>query len=52
MTPAVVIASWEGGLDVLMLLLEHGTDPNLKSSNGVSALDTAKRHNLIDRAKY
>ncbi|MCP4937525.1 MAG: ankyrin repeat domain-containing protein [bacterium] len=50
-TPAIVLAAWEGGTDVLRLLLKAGADPNLQSSNGVTALSTAKRHNKKDRVK-
>ena len=43
-TPPIVLAAWEGGDAVLELLLQNGADPNLKSSNKVSAMTTAIKH--------
>lgn len=43
-TPAIVLAAWEGGNKVLELLLRKGANPNLKSSNEVSAISTAFRN--------
>ncbi len=49
MTPPVVLAAWEGGIDVLRLLLERDADPDGRSSNGVTPLSTAIRHGKEDR---
>lgn len=46
-TPSIVLAAWEGGIEVLELLLKCGANPNLKSSNGVSAMSTSVRHNKL-----
>jgi ankyrin repeat protein len=40
----VVLASWEGDIEILKLLLERAADPNLRSSKGQSALMTALEH--------
>jgi len=49
MTPPIVLAAWEGGLEVMKILLRNGADPNARSSNGVTPLSTAKRHSKQDR---
>ena len=41
--PAVVLAAWEGELEVLQLLLQHGADPNIPAP-AESALYTAIEH--------
>ena len=41
------LASWEGGLDMMRLLLDAGAD--VRGAHGVAALSTAARHNNIDR---
>ncbi len=51
MTPPIVLAAWEGGIDVLRLLLERGADPNVKSGHGVTPLSTALRHRKSDRVE-
>ena len=51
MTPPVVLAAWEGGMEALRLLLENGADPNSRSSNGVTPLSTAIRHGKKDRVE-
>ena len=45
--PAVVLAAWEGSLDVLRVLLENGADPNLPGA-AESALYTAIEHTAPD----
>jgi ankyrin repeat protein len=49
MTPPIVLAAWEGGIDVMRVLLEHSANPNTISSNGVTPLGTAIRHGKQDR---
>ena len=43
----ITLASWEGGLDMMRLLLDAGAD--VSGVHGVAALSTAARHNNIDR---
>ena len=43
----ITLASWEGGLDMMRLLLDAGAD--VRGAHGVAALSTAARHNNIDR---
>ncbi|MEM7429683.1 MAG: ankyrin repeat domain-containing protein [Pseudomonadota bacterium] len=50
-TTPVVLAAWEGGLEMLELILEAGGDPNAQSSNGVTPLSTAQRHQNADRVE-
>jgi ankyrin repeat protein len=40
----ILLAAWEGTLDILNLLLERSADPDLRSSKGQSALMTALEH--------
>ena len=43
----ITLASWEGGLDMMRLLLEAGAD--VSGAHGVAALETAADHDSIDR---
>ena len=43
----ITLASWEGGLDMMRLLLEAGAD--VSGAHGVAALETAAHHDSIDR---
>ena len=43
----ITLASWEGGLDMMRLLLDAGAD--VSGAHGVAALETAASHNNIDR---
>ena len=43
----ITLASWEGGLDMMRLLLDAGAD--VRGAHGGAALSTAARHNNIDR---
>ncbi len=43
----ITLASWEGGLDMLRLLLEAGAD--VSGEHGGVALETAASHNSVDR---
>ena len=46
----LLLAAWEGPLDVLRLLLARGADPNLRSRAGQSPLMTALEHKKHDHA--
>lgn len=41
-TTALMLAAREGHLPMVLLLLEHGADPNRRSKAGVTALDLAR----------
>ena len=43
----ITLASWEGGLDMMRLLLDAGAD--VSGEHGVAALETAASHNSVDR---
>ena len=43
----ITLASWEGGLDMMRLLLEAGAD--VSGEHGVAALETAAHHDSVDR---
>ena len=43
----ISLASWEGGLDMMRLLLENGAD--VSGEHGVASLATAASHNNVDR---
>ena len=43
----ITLASWEGGLDMMRLLLE--ADADVSGEHGVAALATAASHNNVDR---
>ena len=43
----ITLASWEGGLDMMRLLLENGAD--VSGEHGVASLATAASHNNVDR---
>ena len=43
----ITLASWEGGLDMMRLLLDAGAD--VRGEHGVAALETAASHNNVDR---
>jgi ankyrin repeat protein len=43
----IVLATWEGGVDIMRLLLEHGAD--VSGNMGVCALETAANHAADDR---
>ena len=50
-TPAIVLAAWEGGMEVLSCLLKNGANPNVRSSNNITPLSTAIKHNKMDRVE-
>ena len=43
----ITLASWEGGLDMMRLLLDAGAD--VSGEHGVAALETAAHHDSVDR---
>ena len=43
----IVLATWEGGLEMMRLLLEHGAD--VSGEQGAAALATAANHGRLDR---
>ncbi len=43
----ITLAAWEGGLDMMRLLLDAGAD--VSGAHGVAALETAAHHDSIDR---
>ena len=43
----ITLASWEGGLDMMRMLLEAGADAS--GEHGVASLATAASHNNVDR---
>ena len=43
----ITLASWEGGLDMMRLLLDAGAD--VSGAHGVAALETAADHDSVDR---
>ncbi|MXY45332.1 MAG: hypothetical protein F4Y50_15015 [Dehalococcoidia bacterium] len=43
----ITLASWEGGLDMMRLLLE--ADADVSGEHGVAALETAAHHDSVDR---
>ena len=50
LTPAVVLAAWEGSLETLRVLLENGADPNNPAS-AETALYTAAEHHSFDKVE-
>ena len=48
LTPAVVLAAWEGSLETLRVLLENGADPNLPASAD-TALYAAAEHGFAEK---
>ena len=50
LTPAIVLAAWEGSLETLEVLLDHGANPNLVAS-AESALYTAAEHGSLDKVQ-
>ena len=43
----ITLAAWEGGLDMMRLLLDAGAD--VSGAHGVAALETAAHHDSVDR---
>lgn len=50
LTPAAVLAAWEGSLETLRILFEGGADPNLRAS-AETALYTAAEHQAFDKVE-
>ena len=48
LTPPIVLAAWEGTVETVRILLEHGADPNL-SASAETAMYTAAEHGAKEK---
>lgn len=50
--PAINVASYFNNVEGLKLLVKHGANINLSTSQGINAIQTAAQRNSLDAAKY
>ena len=50
--PAVNVASYHNNMEGLKILVKHGTNINLSTSQGITAIQSAAQRNSVDAAKY
>ncbi len=50
--PAINLAAFNNNVEGLKILVNHGANINLSTSQGINAIQKAASHNCIDAAKY